>query len=117
MMVRSALRPRAAYRSIARALVLVLGMSLATIGCGGHGPDPAADAGIVIPDAQESDARPLPDASVPPVPPANLSQLTGATGRVSGGVYKAEVQLGHWHGAGGFSGGNYNGQGAAAIQP
>ena len=115
-----------------RLALLVLCLATSAIGCGGVKQTPAADAGVAVPDAASAMAdagptadasltpdamTPPPDAMVPPPPPSDVAEMISAGGRVSGGGFQAEVQLGHWYGQGAFSGGAYTGQGAAAIKP
>ncbi len=93
----------------------LLGVACAAlIGCGDVRQE-TPDAGDTTPDAAVVvDARPLPDASAPP--PPNLAETVSAGGRVTGGAYSAQFQLGHPYG-GSFQGGDYSGRGAAAINP
>lgn len=99
-------------------VVLVLSLGLNIAACG-EVTKPAADAGVVTPDALTiADAMVVPDARAPMTPPPpDTAELVSAAGSVSGGGYQAQVQLGHWNIQGGFSGGNYSGQGASAITP
>jgi hypothetical protein len=75
-------------------------------------------------DAAPADAPPVPDAGVdaaPPPPDAaeapRTLDLTGAAGRVSGGTYTFDIQIGHPADQGSAQGGTYSIEGGAAVKP
>jgi hypothetical protein len=94
--------------SIPLLLVVVLG------GCGN----------VQAIDAAPDDAPPTPDAGVDAAPPApdaaqapRAVDLAGAGGRVSGGTYTFDIQIGHPTDQGSAQGGTYTIEGGAAVKP
>jgi hypothetical protein len=115
-----------------------LGWALATVllipvigpGCGSTGKsesdggvDPTIDAALDTPDSGSStDAGPSIDGAPPsydaaPLAPQDRAETVPLSGRVTGGVYQLDFQLGHWVEQRSFSGGSITGDGAAAIKP
>ena len=120
--------------SVARALGCAV--LLCAIGCGSSGGGDDADAAMNAIDAATAvDDAASPSDTGPPVdagavvdadvmqPDASPSrtpdreEVVSGGGRVSGGVYSVDLQLGHWFSQTPFSGGNNTGAGAAAIKP
>jgi len=80
---------------------------------GAQDAGPASDAGLRSQDGGAGDAG-APDAATQPVNPTD--EMTSAAGRVTGGGYVLEFQMGHWLSQKPSTDGNITIEGGAAVQ-